>query len=228
MFKIIFYIIIFAVIIISGGAAYHLYQVKQSNIRALAPYQSTVELKADLGKVLVVYYSLSGHTKDIALQIQEKTNGNIYEIKTQKTYSSPSVYLESKKELSSHKYPELKKGFTPNMANYDTVFVGGPVWWYTMAPALYSFLKKTDFKGVRVAVFSTQGSNYGKFFEDFKNKAQNAQILDFESFNNLDPSFDDQVSNKINAWLNKLSRPSLKEEKEQENPEPKEMDKQEE
>ena len=206
MFKIIFYIIIFAVILISGASAYHLYQVKQKNIKDLAAYQAPVELNTDLGNVLVVYYSLSGHTKDIALQIQEKTHGDVYEIKTEKTYSSPSVYLESKKELSSRNYPELKKGFTPNMSNYDTVFVGGPVWWYTMAPALYSFLKKTDFKGVRVVPFSTQGSNYGKFFEDFKNKAQNAQILEPENFNNLDPSFDIQVSHKINAWLNKLSR----------------------
>lgn len=206
MFKIIFYIIIFAVILISGASAYHLYQVKQKNIKDLAAYQAPVELNTDLGNVLVVYYSLSGHTKDIALQIQEKAHGDVYEIKTEKTYSSPSVYLESKKELSSRNYPELKKGFTPNMSNYDTVFVGGPVWWYTMAPALYSFLKKTDFKGVRVVPFSTQGSNYGKFFEDFKNKAQNAQILEPENFNNLDPSFDIQVSHKINAWLNKLSR----------------------
>ena len=144
MFKIIFYIIIFAVILISGASAYHLYQVKQKNIKDLAAYQAPIELNTDLGNVLVVYYSLSGHTKDIALQIQEKTHGDVYEIKTEKTYSSPSVYLESKKELSSRNYPELKKGFTPNMSNYDTVFVGGPVWWYTMAPALYSFLNTAN------------------------------------------------------------------------------------
>jgi len=206
MFKMIFYIVVFAVIIVSGASAYHLYQVKQNNIKELEPYEAPVELNADLGKVLVVYYSLSGHTKDIAMQIQNKTDADVYEIKTEKTYSYPSVYWKSKKELSTRNYPELKKGFAPNPTNYDTIFVGGPVWWYTMAPALYSFLSRTNFQGARVAPFSTQGSNYGKFFEDFKNKAQNAEILNSENFNNLDPSFDAQVSNKINAWLNKLSR----------------------
>ena len=206
MFKIIFCIVVLSVVAVSGGGAYHLYRVKQKNIAELSKFEERVALNTDLGKVLVIYYSLTGHTKDIALQIQEKTNADIYEIKTEKTYTSPSVYLESKKELSSKKYPVLKKGFTPNVADYDTVFVGGPVWWYTMAPALYSFLNKTDFKNVRVAPFSTQGSNFGTFFEDFAKRAQNAEILESESFNKVDESFSEEVSNKINAWLNALSR----------------------
>lgn len=207
MFKTIFCIIIIAVMVASGAGAYHLYQVKQKNIAELSKFENRVQLNTNLGNVLVIYYSLTGHTKDIARQIQEKTGGDIYEIKTEKTYTSPSVYLESKKELASKKYPVLKKDFVPDVASYDTIFVGGPVWWYTMAPALYSFLNKTDFKGVRVVPFSTQGSNYGKFFADFKRKVQNAELLEGESFNNVDESFDEEVSNKINVWLNRLARP---------------------
>lgn len=207
MFKTIFCIIIITIMVASGAGAYHLYQVKQKNLDELSKFENHVSLNTNLGHVLVIYYSLTGHTKNIARQIQEKTGGDIYEIKTEKTYTSPSVYLESKKELTSKKYPALKKDFMPNIADYDTVFVGGPVWWYTMAPALYSFLNKTDFKNVRVAAFSTQGSNYGRFFEDFKKKAQNAEILESENFNNVDESFDGEVSNKINTWLNKLSMP---------------------
>ena len=203
----IFTILVLLVIIISGGSAYHLYQVKQKNVAELSKFEQRVALNTDLGKVLVIYYSLSGHTKNIALQIQEKTDADIYEIKTEKEYTFPSVYLESKKELSFKKYPTLNKGFMPNIANYDTVFIGGPVWWYTMAPALHSFLNKTDFKNVRVAPFSTQGSNFGKFFKDFNKKVQNAEVLEHESFNNVDESFSEEVSNKINAWLNRLSRP---------------------
>ena len=92
------------------------------------------------------------------------------------------------------------------MANYDTIFVGSPVWWYTMAPALYRFLSKIDFNGKKVVPFSTQGSNCGSFFTDFANKAQNAKVLTGEQFNNIDDKFKTQVSNKINTWLNKLSQ----------------------
>ncbi len=206
MFKIIFYLIVIITIIASGTTAYHLNQVKEKNKNEMDAFRKEIPLTADLGKVLVVYYSLTGHTKDIALQIADKTNADIFEIKTVKEYKSPAVYIESKKELSTKAYPELQKTFTPNMADYDTIFVGGPVWWYTMAPALFSFLKETDFKGAHVSVFSTQGSNYGKFFEDFARTSKNANILHSESFNNMDSSYNEQVSNKINAWLNKLSR----------------------
>jgi flavodoxin len=66
------------------------------------------------------------------------------------------------------------------------------------------FLKKFDFKNKNVVPFSTQGSNYGTYFEDFKAKAKNANILKGESFNNLDSSYNEQVKNKIISWLNSL------------------------
>jgi flavodoxin len=205
MLKIVLYVIILAAIVIGGASFYHLRRVAAKNKAEMANFDKEVKLNADLGKVLVVYYSLTGHTKDIAEQISAKTGADIFEIKTVETYSSPSVYMKSKKELTSKNYPELQ-GSLPNVADYDTIFVGGPVWWYTMAPALYSYLKVTDFGGARVVPFSTQGSNFGSFYNDFADMAQNAQILPSENFNNIDEKYKEQVSNKINAWLNKLSK----------------------
>jgi len=209
MLKIVLSVIILAAIVIGGAGLYHLFKVNAKNKAEMANFENEVTLDADLGKVLVVYYSLTGHTKDIAEQIANKTNGDLYEIQTVETYSSPSVYMKSKKELSSKNYPELKKDNLPDMTQYDTIFIGGPVWWYTMAPALYSYLQITDFGNARVAPFSTQGSNFGKFFEDFAQMVKNAQILPSENFNNIDEKYKEQVSNKINAWLNKLSLKNL-------------------
>ena len=196
-----------AIIVIIGTiSAYHMHRVAAKNKAEMAEFATETSLKTDLGKVLVVYYSLSGHTKDIARQIADKTNGEIYEIKTVKEYSSPSVYAKSKKELSKGDYPGLRTDGKPNINEYDTVFIGGPVWWYTMAPPLYSFLKQTDLNGVRVVPFSTQGSNYGQFFADFATNAKGAQILPHESFNNMSDEYKPQIANKINVWLNKLTR----------------------
>jgi len=205
MLKVVLYVIILAAIVIGGASFYHLHKVNAKNKAEMANFDKEVKLNADLGKVLVVYYSLTGHTKDIAEQIAAKTGADIFEIKTVETYSSPSVYMKSKKELTSKNYPELQ-GNLPNVADYDTIFVGGPVWWYTMAPALYSYLKVTDFGGAHVVPFSTQGSNFGSFYKDFADMAKNAQILQSENFNNIDEKYKEQVSNKINAWLNKLSK----------------------
>jgi len=205
MLKVVLYVIILAAIVIGGASFYHLHKVNAKNKAEMANFDKEVKLNADLGKVLVVYYSLTGHTKDIAEQIAAKTGADIFEIKTVETYSSPSVYMKSKKELTSKNYPELQ-GNLPNVADYDTIFVGGPVWWYTMAPALYSYLKVTDFGGAHVVPFTTQGSNFGSFYKDFADMAKNAQILQSENFNNIDEKYKEQVSNKINAWLNKLSK----------------------
>lgn len=205
MLKVVLYVIILAAIVIGGASFYHLRRVAAKNKAEMANFDKEVKLNADLGKVLVVYYSLTGHTKDIAEQISAKTGADIFEIKTVETYSSPSVYMKSKKELTSKNYPELQ-GNLPDITKYDTIFVGGPVWWYTMAPALYSYLKVTDFGGARVVPFSTQGSNFGSFYKDFADMAKNAQILPSENFNNIDEKYKEQVSNKINAWLNKLSK----------------------
>lgn len=201
MFK---YVIVL-VIVIAVAVVYHLQKVKNQNKAEMANFETDVPLQINLGKVLVVYYSLSGHTKDIALQIADKTKADVFEIATVETYSSPSVYVKSKKELSSKNYPELKNGDVPNMANYDTIFVGAPVWWYTMAPAMYSFLNKFDFKGKRVVPFSTQGSNAGSFFDDFSKTVKNAQVAEGAQFNNIEDKYKPQEANKINTWLNKLS-----------------------
>ena len=86
----------------------------------------------------------------------------------------------------------------------DTVFVGAPVWWYTVATPVLSYLKKTDFLGKKVVPFSTQGSNAGTFFADFAAKARNAVLLKGEQFNNLSDKYAKETDNKIAVWLNSL------------------------
>ena len=126
MLKIVLYVVILAAIVIGGASFYHLHKVNAKNKAEMANFDKEVKLNADLGKVLVVYYSLTGHTKDIAEQISAKTGADIFEIKTIETYSSPSVYMKSKKELTGKNYPELQ-GNLPHITNYDTIFVGGPI-----------------------------------------------------------------------------------------------------
>ena len=204
MLKFFIYFIVALVVIGGTAAAFHLYRVSQKNKAEMAKFAQEVKYNTNLGKVLVVYYSLSGQTKKIAEFIAAQTNADIYEITVKEAYSSPSVYAKSKKELDSKQYPELSEDL-PDFTAYDIIFVGGPVWWYTMATPLFGFLEKADFAGKKVVPFSTQGSNYGKFFTDFADTAKNADIQKSENFNNLKPEYDNAVHNKINTWLNKLA-----------------------
>ena len=203
--KYVLYAVLVVVLVIGIGSLIHLYKVSNKNKREMAKYSNEVKLTASLGKTLVIYYSLSGRTKDIALQIQSLTNAELYEIKPKEEIKQvPSLYLTSKKQISSGKYPAIVNDF-PNIEEYDTIFVGSPIWWYTASTVVLEFLKEFDFKNKNVVPFSTQGSNYGTYFEDFKAKAKNANILKGEAFNNLDSKYNEQVKNKIIEWLNGLA-----------------------
>ena len=79
--KIALYIILIIAIVAGISTLIHLHKVSNRNKAEMAKYSNNVELTANLGKTLVVYYSLTGHTKDIALQIQSLTNADTYEIK---------------------------------------------------------------------------------------------------------------------------------------------------
>ena len=203
--KYVLYTILVIVLIIGIGSLIHLYKVSSRNKTEMAKYSNEAKLTASLGKTLVIYYSLTGKTKDIATQIQSLTNADVYEIKPKEEIKSgPSIYITSKKQISSGNYPEIINDF-PNANEYDTIFVGSPIWWYTAAPVVLEFLKEFDFQNKNVVPFSTQGSNYGTYFKDFKTKAKNANILKGESFNNMDSKYNEQVKNKIIEWLNGLA-----------------------
>ena len=206
MLKISLYVLVFIALIIGGAGWYHVSKVKAKSKAEMANYAKDVAITADLGNVLVVYYSFSGHTKKIAEQIAEKTNADTFEIKTKEAYSSPSVYAKSKKELSSKNYPAINSEDMPDVQAYDTIIIGAPVWWFTMAPALFKYLSLNNLDQKRVAAFSTQGSNYGSFFEDFATMAKGAKILPSININNAEEAYPKELNNKLNTWLNKLSQ----------------------
>ena len=106
--KYVLYSILVIVLIIGIGSLIHLYKVSTRNKTEMAKYSNNVTLTTNLGKTLVIYYSLTGRTKDIATQIQSLTNADVYEIKPKEEIKSgPSIYITSKKQISSGNYPEI-------------------------------------------------------------------------------------------------------------------------
>ena len=198
---------VIALAVIGGVAGlYHLYRVSARNTKEMSEYLSgNVAVNKNFDKVLVVYFSLGGRTRDIAERIQARTGSDIYKIKTaEEIKKGPLLYLKSKRDIKNGSYPELQ-GDMPDMEKYDIIFVGSPVWWYTAATPVSAFLQKADFKGKKVVPFTTQGSNAGTFLEDFGKMAKNAKVSNYRSFNNMGKKYDKAVDNKIAVWLNGLA-----------------------
>lgn len=205
MLKYILYTVLLAIVIGLLVGGYHLYRVSSKNQKELSLYDGrTVNLTKDLGKVLVVYYSQTGHTKGIADKITALTHADQYEIKLAEPLpTGPKLHLAVKNQLKSGDYPEIVTDF-PDFSQYDIIFVGAPVWWYTVATPALSFLDQADFAGKKVVPFSTQGSNPGTYFADFSQHAKNAQLLQSAEFNNVDKKHDNKVKNKVATWINAL------------------------
>ncbi len=196
-------LLIVSISIIAGF--YHLYRVAVRNEHEMKPFtEKEYTLTKSFGKTLVIYYSMNGHTQEIANLIAQETNADTYKVDTIMPLSlSPLLYLRIRQQLKTENYPGVNTDI-PVLKEYDTIFVGAPVWWYTIATPMLSFLKQVDFQGCHVAPFSTQGSNVGTFFTDFSQKARNAVVLKSESFNNLDSRYTNAVRNKVINWLNQL------------------------
>lgn len=152
-------------------------------------------------KVLIAYYSYSGNTKQLAEKIQKQTDADMFEIKTVKAYPSSynAVVEQAKLEKAEDVRPELQAK-VDNIQNYDVVFLGTPVWWYTMAPALKSFISENDLNGKIVVPFCTHGGGGASAtFTDIAKLSPNAKVL--KGFAVYETSAGDK---EVSDWLKGL------------------------
>lgn len=155
-------------------------------------------------KTLIVYYSYSGNTKRIAEMIQSKIGGDTARIETVNPYEGDynSVVEQGKKEVDSGFAPEIKP-MNINMSDYDTIVLGTPVWWYTYAPAVKTFLDENDFSGKTVYAFATNGGWIGHTFNDVERECTGAEIKP-----DLNIRFDEErlvtPESEIYDWINKI------------------------
>ena len=127
--------------------------------------QEVMSLKGK--KVLVAYFSWSGNTKYAAQYIAKKLGADEFEIITEKAY--PTEYQPctevAKTEKEANARPTIK-GKVENMEQYDVVFIGAPVWWYTGPMAIYTFMEQYDLKGKTVIPFCTAYSGPSQTLKD--------------------------------------------------------------
>ncbi|MDO4175358.1 MAG: flavodoxin [Eubacteriales bacterium] len=128
--------------------------------------------------MLIVYYSWSnGNTARIAKALQEATGADLAHIDT------VTPYQGSYDDVVKQGQDEVKRGFAPDIQplpmdvnQYDIIAVGTPTWWYTMAPAVLSFLHQHDWNGKTVIPFMTNGGWPGHVIQDMEKACQGASI----------------------------------------------------
>lgn len=130
-------------------------------------------------KPLIVYFSHSGNTRNVAMDIQKKTGADIVEIKTAKAYPDEYNALTdyAKVEQQNNARPELSNQI-PNLDDYGVIFLGYPNWWSSMPMPVWTFIEKSKMDGKTIAPFATHGGGgLGHSVEDLKKLAPHSKIL---------------------------------------------------
>lgn len=137
-----------------------------------------------MSKTLVAYFSASGTTKKKAEIIAEGLGADTYEIQPKIPYTKADLNWLDKKSRSSVEMGNKK--FRPeladkdaNIAAYDKILLGFPIWWYVAPTIINTFLESYDFTGKKIVLFATSGgSSFGNTVRELKPSATGAEIVE--------------------------------------------------
>ena len=165
-------------------------------------------------KVLIVFFSHAGenysvgnvkvgNTKLVADEIKKRTGGDEFEIVAEKSYDMPyNKLVEVAREETQRGEKPAFKGEVNNIEKYDTIFIGGPIWWGTYPQVMFTFFDKYDLNGKTIIPFTThEGSGLANTVEDVKRAYPKAKVM--EGFAVYGHEVRKDMS-KVNSWLNSL------------------------
>ena len=142
-----------------------------------------------MSKKLVAYFSASGTTAKVAKDLANAAGAEFYEIKPAVPYSRADLNWQDKQSRSSVEMrdkssrPELADT-DANIAEYETIFIGFPIWWYIAPTIINTFLEAYDFSGRKIVLFATSGgSGFGKAVASLQPSAPKATIIEGEILN---------------------------------------------
>lgn len=153
--------------------------------------------------VLVVYFSHTGNTETVANFIHEAVGGDIVKLETEEQYTDNYNDLLdiAQEEQNENARPALSTKIN-NIEDYDTIFLGYPIWWGDMPMALYTFLDEYDLSGKTIAPFTTSGgSGLSGTPSNIADEEPNATVTEGLSIrdNNVESS-----QREVNEWLSEI------------------------
>ena len=142
-----------------------------------------------MAKKVVAYFSASGTTKKTAELLAEAAGADLYEITPKVAYTKADLNWRDKKSISSVEMNDKKsrpeiEDKDANIAEYDEIILGFPIWWYVAPTIVNTFLEKFDFSGKKVVLFATSGgSGFGNTVKELQPSAPNTEIVEGKILN---------------------------------------------
>lgn len=158
-----------------------------------------------MSKILTAYFSASGNTAKLANTVAKAAGADLFEIKAAQPYTQADLNwqdensrssIEMKKDKSIR--PEIAEKLD-NLSDYDVIFLGFPIWWYTAPTIINTFLESYDVSGKVIIPFATSGSSgMGDTNKDLATSAKGADLRDGKRFS---PS---ESEAKLKDWIDSL------------------------
>ena len=125
---------------------------------------STNQQLNNMKKTLIVYFSATGNTKAAAQKLATEFNADLYEITPGVPYTAADLNWRDKNSRSTLEMKDKSsrpaiQGKCENIADYDTVWIGFPIWWYTAPTIVNTFIEAHDLSGKTLNVFATSGGS---------------------------------------------------------------------
>lgn len=139
--------------------------------------------KQESKKILIVYFSATGTTKDAAEKLKRATGGKLYRIKAAQPYTSADLEYDNddcraNKEQNDESARPKIKGKVKNIRQYDVIFLGYPIWWGKEPMIIRTFLESYNLKGKKIVPFCTSGgSGISGSMEGVKASAKGAEVV---------------------------------------------------
>ena len=127
-----------------------------------------------MSKTLVAYFSAGGRTAKVAAKVAAAAKADLYEIKPAVPYTKADLdwtdpHSRSSVEMADKSFRPAMADHAAEIAAYDTVFIGFPIWWYVAPTIINTFLESYDFSGKKIILFATSGgSGFGRTVEELK------------------------------------------------------------
>lgn len=141
-----------------------------------------------MSKKLVAYFSASGITAKVAERLSESIGADLHEITPKVRYTEADLDWRNKNSRSSVEMsnpasrPEIER-IRENMADYETIYVGFPIWWYIAPTIINTFLESYDLTGKTIVPFATSGgSGMGKTIEMLQPSCKGATLVEGKLF----------------------------------------------
>ena len=153
-------------------------------------------------KVLVAYVSMTGTTAKVAQTLANVTGGELYEIEPEKRYTNADLNWRNEQsrcyvEMHDLKFRPALKGKKANIADYETIYIGFPIWWNVAPTLLNTFIEAHDLKGKTVVPFATSGgSTIDNSMKELKKAYPDINWKEGKLLNGAD-------ENSIRRWLKK-------------------------